>query len=89
VPGPGFFQIRLMGERRARHWALHEAGIDLAHAGRRASFATTDRTWWCVTALKEQTIITFSYTNESGVKTGGGQRTHHKRRLLPPQPHSR
>jgi len=28
--------------------------------GRRASFATTDRTWWSLKTLQEQTIITFS-----------------------------
>jgi hypothetical protein len=28
--------------------------------GRRASFATTDRTWWSLNALQEQMIIAFS-----------------------------
>jgi hypothetical protein len=28
--------------------------------GRRASFATTDRTWWSLNTLQEQTIIAFS-----------------------------
>jgi hypothetical protein len=33
--------------------------------GRRASFATTDRTWWSLNTLQEQTIIAFFLTNES------------------------
>jgi hypothetical protein len=33
--------------------------------GRRASFATTDRTWWSLNTLQEQTIIDLLLTNES------------------------
>jgi hypothetical protein len=33
--------------------------------GRRASVATTDRTWWSLNTLQEQTIIDLLLTNES------------------------
>src|SRR5689334_19101896 len=39
--------------------------------GRRASFATTDRTWWSLNTLQEQTIIALLLTSESHEGRGG------------------
>ncbi|UPT86210.1 hypothetical protein HAP41_0000039055 [Bradyrhizobium barranii subsp. apii] len=53
--------IRLMARAQQPHWAQHprQAYTSLMR-GRRASFMTTDRTWWSLNTLQEQTIIAFS-----------------------------
>jgi hypothetical protein len=45
--------------------------------GRRASFVTTDRTWWSLNTLQEQTIIGLLLTNESDEDRDGQDQ--HKR----------
>jgi hypothetical protein len=53
--------IRLMARAQQPHWAQHprQAYTSLMR-GRRASFMTTERTWWSLNTLQEQTIIAFS-----------------------------